>query len=265
MKDTLPKTQTKDSANDKKKFDWEKMFRRLWWVVSIALTGYVIFVRFPSITSAQPTSFDTGLLAIVTILILLPFISEVSAFGFTVKKQINEAKKEIKQDVKEEVQTIRNEIFALGITNRLTSNVILQSGVPNPPPDNALNEIRSQINEMLKQFQHDRGLREVQPQPSNVSENTVFAFEQRYLVEQEVRRIWSTRIKDGDFYRYSSFSRMVDDLAKYELITSNLAPPLKEVYAVASAAIHGNEPSQEKIDFLRQVAPEVISTLSSIK
>ncbi len=242
---------------------WKSFAKPVWWVVVLLLTVYLILVRWNSITSDKPTSFDLALLGIVVVLILLPFISEISAFGFTVKKQIEEVKKELRQDIREEIQFLRNEIT---FSNRLTSNIFLQTGIPNPPPDSALPGLREQIGEIVQQFLEARGIREI-PRPSVevVSPNATFAFEQRYLIEREIKRIWSTRIRYGDFERYPPFGRMVDDLVKYELITPDLGASLKQVFAVASSIIHGDEPSREKIDFLRDVAPSIITTLKSIR
>lgn len=208
---------------------------------------------------------DSGLLVLTAVLILLPFISEVSAFGFTVKKQIEEVKKELKQNIKDETQSIRNEIVALGISNRLTSNVVLQTGLPNPPPDSELAEIKDQITKVLDQFHEQRGIRDLPILHPDVSENTIYVFQQRYLVEREIKRIWSTRVRNGNFYRYPPFSRMVEDLVRFEIITPNLGGSLKEVFAVASSVVHGDEPSKEKSSFLKEVGTGILATLSKIR
>ena len=241
------------------------ILQAIWWTLSLLALLVVLALRTISVTGDHPTTFDIGLMGLVAILILLPFVSELTAFGITVKKHIEEAKKELKQNIKEEAQSVRSEIVALGITNRLTSNVTFQTGIPNPPPDSALDEIREQISEILRQFQDQRGMRDMPRQQADISENTVFAFQYRYLVEREVKRIWNSRIRDGDVSRLPFFSKMVDDLVRYELISRGLGRSLKDVFSVASSAIHGEEPSQEKVSFLREVAPEIVAALSSIR
>ena len=242
--------------------NWMKFFRAFWWCVLLSVCLLLILSRFDKLSSGQPASFDAGLLIFFAILILLPFVSEVSAFGITVKRQIEEVKKELKQNIKDETQILRNDIVALGISNRLTSNVLVQAGLPNPPPDSDLNIIKEQIAEMVRDIQQQRGINELSFRENTASD---IAFQQRYQVEKELKRIWSTRVKNGDFARYPPFSRMVDELAQYELITYSFGKLLKDVYAVASTAVHGDEPSQEKVNFLREVAPEIIGTLNSIR
>lgn len=240
------------------------LLKSLWWLATLAFTVYLSIIRFSQITSMTPIPFDIGLIGLVIVLILLPFVSEISAFGFTIKKQFEQVKQELKQDIKDETQSIRNEILAIGISNKLTSNLYIQN-TQNPPSDNELSAIKEQISEVLKQFQKERGIQDLPRFDRNVSDNTIYSFTQRYLIEQEIKRIWGTRIVNGDFYRYPGFARMVDDLVRFDLITSNIGGMLREVFAVASSAIHGNEPSQEKIDFLKDVCPEILATLKTIK
>jgi hypothetical protein len=261
----LPKNDSRSAVLSFMATHWRTITRVIWWAVVLSASIYLTVVRLSSITSDNPTSMDLGLLGLVAVLILLPFVSEISAFGFTVKKEIEEAKRELKQDIRDETQSIRSEITAIGIANSLTSNVYFQTGIPNPPPDSALADVRDQIAEILRQFREERGLREATRPHADVPPNTILAFQQRYLIEREVKRIWGTRVRNSDSGRYPPFARMVDDLIRYELITSNLGGSLREVFAVASSAIHGDEPSQEKIDFLREVAPGITATLSSIR
>lgn len=264
MGSTLMATTNSPRSNLRNTLSWRDIAKSVWWIVVLLATVYLILIRWNSITSDEPTSFDLGLFSLAVVLILLPFISEISAFGFTVKKQIEEAKKELRQDIRDEVQFLRNEI-SIGITNRLISNIFFQASIPYPPPDSALPNLREQIAEIVQQFLKERGIRGT-PQPSAeaVPPDAIFAFQQRYLIEKEIKRLWNTRIHYGDFERYPPFGRMVDDLVRHELITPSLGASLREVFAVASSIIHGDAPSQEKIDFLRDVTPRIIATLSSI-
>lgn len=248
------------SKIDKMRYNWNGFLLALWWVILVLAMLFLVYKRFEAVSSATPTYFDLGLLSLVITLLLLPFVSEMSAFGFTIKRQIEE----VKEEVKEEVQSIRNEIFALGISNRLTSNVVFQAGLPNPPPDNALDEIRLQISEVLRQFQQQRGIHQVLQPSGSVSDGTMFAFEQRYLIEQTVRRIWTSRLRNEGYNRYPPFAKMVGELVQYELVTPELGTSLREVYAIASSVVHGDEPSREKIVFLQNVAPQLIATLNAI-
>jgi hypothetical protein len=96
MESTSMRDDSVSSDSDRVTIDWMRILRAAWWLLALGCCLYLIIIRLDSVSSDKPTSFDTGLLAIAAILILLPFISEISAFGFTVKKQIEEAKKELK-------------------------------------------------------------------------------------------------------------------------------------------------------------------------
>jgi hypothetical protein len=81
--------------------DFPKTFIYIWWVVAIILCGIMIYLRRDAIITGSPQTFDTALIAITALLLLLPFFSEMTLLGVTLKRQVDEAKKEIKQDVKE--------------------------------------------------------------------------------------------------------------------------------------------------------------------
>ena len=54
-------------------------------------------------------------------------------------------------------------------------------------------------------------------------------------------------------------------LANEGLLDPRLANVVREVYAVASPAVHGEPVSEAKIAFVRDVAPELISALKAIR
>jgi len=233
-------------------------FRAVLWVSALALCLYLTLTRFASVTAAKPTPFDTAILAFTAILILLPFVSEVTAFGVTVKRQIEEVKKELKAETGE----IRNELRMMNMTASQSSNVYFQGtpGVPNA----SLPAYGDWIRDLLQRFQEESGIRDTPPRPSAVPAGSAFAFEQRYQIEREVKRLWSARVVRDDFQRFPNFYRMVDDLVLAQLVTADLARPLKEVYQVASTLMHGFETEPEKEAFLREVGPAVVMTLSAI-
>jgi hypothetical protein len=225
----------------------------------------MIYLRRNAIISGSPQTFDTALIAIMALLLLLPFYSEMSLFGVTLKRQVDEAKQEIKQDVKEQVNSLRTEFHSLiNISNRFTPQVIIN---PPPPSDNQLPTLEEQIQPILADFRRELGLT-TQPQtlqsliPTN---NTMLAFSSRYQIEREVRRIWSSRFpQGGERPRNLPFGRIVEELVQGEIIPPQVGRTIREVYAIGSPAVHGEEPTQEKINFLNDVVPSLVSTLRAI-
>jgi hypothetical protein len=136
-----------------------------------------------------------------------------------------------------------------------------------PPPDTQLPTLEEQIQPILAEFRREWGIT-AQPQPLQSlipTENTVLAFSSRYQIEREVRRIWSSRFQqDVERPRILPIVRMVEDLVRAEVIPPAVGRSIREVYAIGSPAVHGEEPTQEKIIFLNEVVPSLVSTLRGI-
>ncbi len=167
----------------------------------------------------------------------MPFFSELSLLGVTIKQQLDETKKEIKQDVKEQIYSMRAEIQnAVNVTNR--TNLYVGA----PPPDSQL----------------------VTLDDLTVSPEIVFAFSSRYHIENEVTRLYNSRFQIRENERFISVGKMVDELIRAEVISSPVGRSIREVYSISSAAVHGREPSKEKIAFLKDVVPSIIETVRAI-
>jgi len=201
---------------------WSRVIRFAWWVLVLVGTVVLIYWRFDHLTSKRPSDFDTGVLGLAAILLLSPFISEISAFGFTVKKQIEEAKAEVRGEVRDRISVVRDEMLTLPISSRATASVNLLGAVPYPPPDDKLGELALHYASLLDKYRQDFGLVGAAADVASVSDDAVYAFKERFSIEREVRRLWNTRAVRGDFVRYPGLSRMLDDLTMYEVVP----PPL---------------------------------------
>jgi hypothetical protein len=237
------------------------IFKYIWWVLTIVAFGIILFLRKDIILSGSPTTFDTALVAILAALLLLPFFSELSLLGVTVKQQLDETKKEIKQDVKEQIYSMRAEIQnAVNVTNR--TNLYVGA----PPPDSQLGTLEQQIKPILDDFRKELGIN-AKTEPLGdltVSPEIVFAFSSRYHIENEVTRLYNSRFQIRENERFVSVGKMVDELIRAEVISPPVGRSIREVYSISSAAVHGREPSKEKVAFLKDVVPSIIETIRAI-
>lgn len=239
-------------------------FKYIWWIITIALFGIILFLRKDVILSGSPQVFDTALIAIFAALLLMPFFSELSLLGVTIKQQLAEAKQEIKQDVKEQIYSIRSEIQnSINVSNRM--NLFMGAL---PPEDNQLGTLEQQIRPILDDFRKELGIK-TQPKPLDdfaLDPETVYAFSSRYHIENEITRIYNSRFQiiENERERFVSVGKMVDELVRADIISSPLGRSIREVYSISSAAIHGREPSKEKIIFLKDLSPTLVETLKAI-
>lgn len=71
-----------------------RWFRYMWWVIWICGVGALIYLRWGIISTGQPEIFDTALLAIGAALVLIPFFSEFTLLGLTIKQKTDDSKTE---------------------------------------------------------------------------------------------------------------------------------------------------------------------------
>ena len=115
---------------------FSERFKRIWWLVSFIVALILMILSWDAILSSNATSFDLGLLAVVTALAVVPLFSEFTFLGLTVKQQVEEAKKEIRQDIKEHTLALRTELQnVINVRNQVAPQFFLN----NPPSDELLN------------------------------------------------------------------------------------------------------------------------------
>lgn len=69
-----------------------KWFPYIWWVLLLVGVGILIYFRWNIIATGHPQVFDTALLAIAAALVLIPFFSELSLLGFTIKQKAEDTR-----------------------------------------------------------------------------------------------------------------------------------------------------------------------------
>lgn len=236
----------------------------------LLIGGVLLQSRWHAITLGSAQAFDTILLAAVIALALLPFFSELTVYGLSWKQYVEETKKEIKQDVKEQIFALRTDLHNAIVTNtQVNPHFYVNAPPPPPPPDNQLSELERQIQSRLEEFREELGIAadNLSAQELRPSENTTTAFSSRYMIERELRRIWRSRFQKQvlDSTSRIPVGRMVDELVKTEIIPASIGRSIREVFSVASPAVHGDEPSPEQIAFLTDVVPPLLVTLKAIK
>ena len=230
-------------------------FRIIWWLVLLGAISYVIVHRHDALVTGQGSFGDIFLLLIWVALFLVPIFQEVDIFGIKLKQHINELKREV-----DGLRTdIRNTI---DVKTQFSPTFNILSA----PPDAQLPAIEERYRRILDDTLKKYG---VVPQKDEtlieIPENTLFLFKARYMIEREISRIWDQRMSSEMFTRPLSISRMATDLANEGFIPHELISVIRDVYAAASPAIHAREVSKPRIDFVREVVPELIAALKAIQ
>lgn len=230
-------------------------FRIIWWLVLLGLISYVLVRRHDALVSGQGSLADVFVLLIWVALFLAPIFQEINFFGVKLRQHLSE--------LKQEVDGLRTDIRnTIDVQTQINPTFQMLSA----PPDAQLPAIEERFRRILDDTLEKYG---VSPQKdeaiADIPESTVFLFKTRYMIEQEINRIWEQRMSPEMFTRPRGLSRMATDIANEGLIPYELLSVIRDVYAAASPAIHGREMSKPRIDFVKDVALDLIAALKAIQ
>lgn len=81
-------------------------FRISWWVLLSVTVSFFLYKRHPQLISGNATSADIFIFLIWVVLLLLPLFEELSLFGITFKKEVEE----LKSDFSSKIENLKAEI-----------------------------------------------------------------------------------------------------------------------------------------------------------
>jgi hypothetical protein len=234
-------------------------FKITWWVVILVAIGFLLYQRYADISLGKGNSVDLFILVIWVALAISPLFQEISLPGITLKQQLEELKK----DVKQELVNVRT-----AIANSVDVRTQVNSYYPAPPPDNQLPALEEKIKVALGNALEKYGLepKKEGQEILKVDDDIMFLFSARYALEKEIRRIWKERLGDENEKQRRPLPvySLVQGIVQAELINPQLGHLIREAYSVCSPAIHGEEISEAKVSFVKDVVPELVSVLRAI-
>jgi len=130
-----------------------------------------------------------------------------------------------------------------------------------PKPDKEINFDKDIIRKTIQEL----GIKsETNRQSIKISDDVQYLFGVRYSIEKELRRIAS---KFFDEERPRSIFMLLARLVEQQLITTNQHKVIRNLYSIASPAVHGDEEKLTiaEIAFARQIAPGIIDELQRIQ
>lgn len=242
--------------------DFSKDFRTFWWGTLIICMGYYLVSRLEQLQAGKPTWFDALVFIVWIALALGPFFKEMEFLGFKLKQEVAK----LKEHVTSEIASIRTTIQTT-VDQRQSVTSSLMVGYP-PPLDSQLSNIQEQIRVAVREAvgsvvetQRPPSTQAVEPPP----DETQLLFAARLALEKELRIIHRPAISGiSDVRRFEPIQRITEALVRNEVITPDIGHAIREVYSVCSLAVHGEDVSPAKVDFVRNTAPELISALKVI-
>lgn len=220
-----------------------------WWVMLLIVFGIILIARFDNFASDTLILFDYIILILMFILVFLPLYSEMSMFGFSLKREI------------ESVEESVNDLKSLIISNT-NSNVVYFNADPQ------LTE--AQRVQLMKNFQapsagnfesavhaEERAIQEFIAEEKTV----VNFFAIRYLLEKEIRRIAVNHISDPN---KKTVLELVKNLGQRGVFEPSLQNAILEVWSITSNVMQGVEIGEKDESFIESIGMPLLQRLKDL-
>ena len=233
-------------------------FRVAWWLGISAVVTIFLWNRYPELVAGHAVPADIVVFVIWIALLLVPIFREIELFGLKFRQEVEK----IKEELKSEIHSVRAELRN-AVDVRTTFNP--QITFPAPPPDSQLPDLEARIRSAVAEALNSHGVKQPQPIAADlaIADDIQFLFAVRHAIERELRRIAqehaiiSTRRMTG--------MPLARTLTQTGVIEQSLEQAIREVYAVASPAIHAEDVSQAQVSFVRDVGPSLVAALRAIR
>jgi hypothetical protein len=219
----------------------KQIAKSIWWLILLACITVYIYLVFDRIAN-QPTKIDYIVISLGIILVFMPFISEIEILGISLKKQIDN----IKKDVDSGFIDIQKQLLDIRISNNqistMNQNINFTGAVPT----------RDEV-ESAKTTTEDLDTN------IDISPDLIYLFSIRYNLEQKIRKIAGLyKIEDA------AYGSLLNILIKYEIIEINIRETINKVRNICNRAIHGEIISDEYVNYVKYVMPEIFVYLDKL-
>lgn len=233
--------------------DKKMILRRIWWGGLVGVGSYYFYTNYSRI-STEPTAIDNAILVALLILVFMPLVSEISAFGMTVKKEVQQ----VKEEIRGEISTIRNDILSLAINNNNNQHVYL--GLDKLPSTTELEEVKKESADkgVLRKAQVAEDFKLLND--FKVSNEQKFLYKTRYALEMKLNEL-------GEYHglnRYKVSRKLAAALWKYGVISNTIYDKIEKVLSICNRGIHGELIKQDYIDYVKSVINEISKEFDQI-
>jgi hypothetical protein len=220
-----------------------------WWIMLLIAFGIIIIARFDHFASNTLILFDYIILILLFILVFLPLYSEMSMFGFSLKREI------------ESVEESVNDLKSLVISNT-NSNVVYFNADPQ-----LTEEQRAQLKRSLEVPDGNSFESAIHREESAIHEfisaekTAVNFFAIRYLLEKEIRRIAVNHISDPN---KKPILQLVKTIGQQGVFEPDMQNAILEVWSITSGAMHGEEVGEADESFVQSIGLPLLQRLKGI-
>ncbi|WP_082235333.1 hypothetical protein [Halobacillus massiliensis] len=213
-------------------------FKMIWWGCLLINSLILLIFRFDSLASDNAQPFDYLIFALFIVLAFQPFFAEMSLFGLSFKKELEE-----------QIETGLNEIKLL-INNTNSNNLYFS----NELSDEHLRKLKESIVSSPKTMKAKT--------VNNINKEIASLLEIRYLLEKELKRIASSTLNLET--ANIPISEMADLLLQKRLIGSEVNRGMKVMEGITNKVALAEKVSKSEIDFCLSAGPATLQLLQEI-
>jgi rubrerythrin len=223
--------------------------KAIWWLVLFMCSLIYIWFNNSRIISS-PVDLDKIVVIIFVLLAFMPLVQELSFAGFSMKREIESVKNELKS----EVQKVKFDIMQFSINNSQNSDIKIDIGKEILPSKETMK------NDLLTTSE-SRVNKEDSSIYDSISDNTIELFKSRFLIEERLTSIASKyEIEVNRGLKATSKS-----LLTAELINRRTYEYINKVLAICNRGIHGELIDVHYLDYVKDILPEILEGLSAIR
>jgi hypothetical protein len=232
-----------------------------WWLSILAILTALLWVRRAALLTGSATTFDIIAFVLWMCLMLVPIFSEIKIFGFELNQKIDALGKHIEGQI-------------ATLTTEMRTNVDLRTQInpqftfTTPPQDSQLPNIEQNIREILQREFETRGIPAATASaPDDVlpeDPTAIYLFTVRRAIDKELRRICLQQVGDEGSCRRSSASLLLNSMQRQQLVSHELARAVRDLYAVCSPSVHGEDATPDQVTFVEDVSPGLLAALRAI-
>jgi len=225
--------------------NWIK--NKIWYTVLLGASSIYVFYYRQEIYELKELNVRNLIFLLWLVLLLLPLFSEMEFLGIKIKKEVENANR----GVKEEVKQVEKQITELKLNNAIANSVQISNNFL--PSEEKLKELaRSILKEEGKAPKQDRD--------EMPKDKSVYLLKVRQSIEALVGEILNRVEYAG---RTSSLGTNIVQLHNLGIYDRNTMEVLLEIVRIANRGIHNEILSDEYIEFVQAMYPQMIKQLTS--
>lgn len=231
---------------------FQKHFKKIWWSILLLLCSYYVYINRIRVTSV-PNTIDTIIILSMLIVMFMPLVTEISAFGMSIKKEIVNSKNEMKN----EIDTLKNYLFSFAINNvnKTDVNVYSDRAFTKEEIEKA-NMINAENNSVETGSYKDIEIYK----KYSISDTQVFLYHTRYVLEKRLEELGSEIGID-----INTSSKVILTILRHKgIIKAELEDSIFKVLSICNRGIHGEVVDKEYIGYINVVMQNISKEISKI-